>query len=190
MVFQGNTFASNVTPLNVGDSDSYSGDEHDVSFISNTVKMVTDEGAAPNSAGMRTFNSVAMGDWANNVSNIRLIDTTYANGAPSSVAILNSTPGAVSYGTGFLLNVTVADGSGNPVSGATVSLFDNTSTQVYTGTTNASGQVTGIAVVTAVTTSAGTTSSGPFSLVVTQGTKTKTISLNLLGDLTQAVTLN
>jgi hypothetical protein len=188
--FVGNTFASNVTPLNVGDNDSYAGNNQDVSFISNTVKLVTDDGAAPNSAGMRSFKSIAMGDWGNNVSNIRLIDMAYANGATSSVTILNTTPGAVSYGTGWLLNVTVTDGSGNPVSGGTVSLFDNTDTQVYTGTTDASGQVSGIAVVTAVTTLAGTTSSGPFSLVVTQGTKTKTTSLNLTGDLTQAIVLN
>lgn len=129
LTFRNNTFASNVTPLNVGDNDCYNGDEHDVSFISNIVKKVTDEGALPDSSGMRTFHSIAMGDWSNHVSNIRLIDMEYLNGATSTVGFVGQQ--ACSYQSGYTLTLTVLNSDSTPCLGAVATVLDNSSNTVW-----------------------------------------------------------
>jgi len=183
LVLTDNVFESNATSLAFGDSDSYGKANNDVTFLDNTI-------VKSSSGAVVTYTSIGMGNWATTTQDIRLIDTQFANGAPAGVTVLNTTPGAVSWETGYLLAVSVVDGSSLPVVGALVSLSDQAGHTVYSGTTDANGQITGIPVVTAVFTPSSTTSQGPFTLVVTSGTKTKTTTLNLTGDTNLGITLN
>ena len=78
-----------------------------------------------------------------------------------------------------------------------MSVFDKNNNLVYSGTTNAQGQITGIMVLTTEYVQQGTnpdqittTNLGPFTVLVTSGTKKQTQSVNLTGDLSLGITLN
>jgi hypothetical protein len=186
LTFTGNTFESNSTSLNFGDSDGIN--ESDVSFISNTIKKSSD-GVALNYSGIQAAY------WISTAAGIRVIDMAYQNGATSNIAFGGS--GAKDFSVGWLVGVTVNDASGAAVLGATISVFDTNGTLVYTGITNASGQITGIPLITAnysQTTSDPTqitiNSWGPFTLKVTKGNKTSLQTINPTTDTSLALTLD
>ena len=78
-----NTFVSNDTSLNFGDSDSYGESENDITFIGNTIEKAS-TGAA------MTYTGIAAGNWANTTNNIRLINMSYTNGATPGVTFLGT----------------------------------------------------------------------------------------------------
>src|SRR5262249_17604194 len=121
LTFRGNTFESNVTSLNFGDSDSagsFMGNNalvQDVGFLSNTILK--------SSAGDQTlaYHGIVAGDWGNNVHDIRLIDMRYQGGATPGVTFLGNQPKDVEVG--WLLNLSVVDGLSNPIAAANVQVL-------------------------------------------------------------------
>lgn len=124
-----NTCESNVIPLNFGDSDGIN--ESDITMVGTTLVKSTE--------GDQTFtyHTMNVGGWGSSTHNIRLIDTTYQNGA-SAVPFFVST-GAKDISFGYSLTVNVVDSTGNPVSGAAVSIFDSSGNMLYGGATDANG---------------------------------------------------
>ena len=195
LTFKDNIMASNVTPLSVGDCDSYLGIEQDVSFIHNTIQMVTNEGVLPNSTGLRPFNSIAVGDWGNTVNDIRFISTQYTNGAQPGITFLSIQPKTVLVG--WTLNLMVQNADLTIAPGVTVTIADRAGTQVYSGTTDANGKISGIRLITQTIAQTGTDPNnlttdlrGPFTLLITKGTRVNTLTINPTSDLNQSFLLN
>ncbi len=144
ITFTSNTFDSNSVSLNLGDNDSYGGIEQDISLISNTILK--------SSLGDQTlpYHSIVTGDWNNNVHNIRMIAMAYSGGAPSSpnAGIVFTGTNLNDNETGWLASITVHNGDATSAVAATVTIRDQFNTLVYTGTTNGSGQITSIPVLT------------------------------------------
>ena len=183
-----NTFVSNDTSLNFGDSDSYGESENDITFIGNTIEKAS-TGAA------MTYTGIAAGNWANTTNNIRLINMSYTNGATPGVTFLGIEPENITIG--WLLNVTVTNSSGAAVAGANVTVLGANNQVVYAGTTNAQGQITGIMVLTTEYVQQGTNPDqittdnlGPFTVQTTSGTTSQSQSVNLTGDLNLGITLD
>ena len=86
LIVRNNTFASNNVSLNLGDNDSYGVLNTDVTFLGNTITKSA-EGA------VMSYTGIAVGDWNNIVSNIRLIDMQYAGGATSRRHSWETRPG-------------------------------------------------------------------------------------------------
>ena len=185
-VFRNNVFESNDRSLNIGDTDSYGRSAEDITFIGNTVRKSTE-------GEVRPYSGVVAGDWGTHVENIRLFDMHYQNGA---TADLNFRSPSVQIFTGWVLNVTVSDGQGSPVSGAAVSLYDSNSHLVYGGISDGQGNIDGIYVLTTSYGFSGqqglptANSLGPFSIFVTSGSKHATQAVTLLGDTSLSIQLS
>jgi hypothetical protein len=89
-----------------------------------------------------THTGIVVGDWGNNVSDIRLYDIDYSGGTTPGITFLSTPVKDVSVGG--LLDLTVNNLDTTPAVGATVTISNATPTLVYSGTTNGSGQITGI----------------------------------------------
>jgi PKD repeat protein len=185
LTFTGNTMDSNFVSLNFGDDDGWTTMDDGVLFVGNTISK--------SSAGATlSYVSIAAGDWGTGTNNIQMVDTQYVNGATSGVLFLGTQAKQISFGV--LLNVSVVDSSGNPVSGATVTILDQAGNQVFTGTTN-QGTITGIPLMTTTLYVAQggddnnptRTANNPFTISATSGTKSATETLTLNGD--QSTTL-
>jgi hypothetical protein len=182
------TFESNAVSINIGDNDSSSGDEHDVTFLSPIIKKSTE------GSGMAHY-GIVLGDWGNNVSDIRIYDPDYAGLAVPGITFL-STP--VKDATiGGLLDLTVNNANATPAVGASVTINNAVPTLVYSGTTNGSGQILGIPLLTTkysqLTTDPNAitqTSYNPFALAATLGGSTASGSLTMTDDATQTLTLS
>jgi uncharacterized protein YfaS (alpha-2-macroglobulin family) len=176
-----NVMESNDISLNIGDNDSWQSSDTDVLLMGNTMQK--------SSAGAtRPYTAIRVGDWDNTATDIRIIDTKYTNGAtagPPSFSDTSVPPQDIEMG--WLLSLAVKH-SGAAAAGASVQVLDSTGTVVYSGTTDASGNLSNIPVVTTTytqLTSGGvtTTSSGTFQVVVTYGGQTVKQTINLTGDL-------
>lgn len=161
LVLTGNTFESNVTALNMGDSDGT--DEYDMTFTGSTFINNTTEGES------RTFASIAAGNFGAITSRITVLDSVYEGGAPTTPTFLSTATKDLHYG--WTLNLTVTH-LGSPVSGAAVTVTDAASVVQFSGTTDANGQCLAIPLVSdlyAGTTSMVHTSYNPFSVHATSG---------------------
>lgn len=204
LTFRDNICESNVTPLNIGDNDSASGDEHDVSFWANTILKNPggtetlgngDEAVvAPDSEGLRPFTGVVTGDWGNRTGDIRFISQIY-DGATPGITFISS--GLKDVSTGWRLSLAVKHPGGSAAVGATVIIKDKDDETVYSGVTDASGNLADIPVVTTVirqTTTdpeaLTTDARGPHSLEITSGSESSTTILNLTADDSQIITLS
>ncbi len=177
--FLDNTFASNDVSVNFGDDTGYEGTVANVLFVGSTISKLS-QGAAMNYIG------VAAGDWQDTTTNVWLIDTSYTGGATSAIAFLG-TVSTSNVEVGWLLNLTVDNANGSAATGDTVSLLNGSNQQVYSGVTNAQGQLIGIAVVTTTYQQSATnssvvtaTSAGPFTVVVNQGGTQETFVIGTL----------
>jgi hypothetical protein len=182
------TFESNAVSLNIGDNDSYAGDEHDVTFLSPIIKK-SSEGT-----GM-THSGIVAGDWGNNVSNIRLYDIDLTGGATADITFLSTPLKDVSVGG--LLDLTVDNLDTTPAVGATVTVHDSTTALVYTGTTNGSGQIAGIPLLftkysqlTTDPTVITPTSYNPMTVAATLSGHNASSSLTMSDDATLTLTLD
>ncbi len=146
-LIENNVFESNDTSLQVGWD--YGGDTYDGDFVSNTCRRNTTEGDQS-----RTYKSVGIGYWISNIHNIQLIDMRYENGAPSTITwTANALPADGldrDVSVGWLLNVTVESTSGAVLPDATVSIFDKNGAIVYSGMTDANGQIKDIPLLTTI----------------------------------------
>ncbi|MCE5269195.1 MAG: fibronectin type III domain-containing protein, partial [Planctomycetaceae bacterium] len=138
-LFKNNTFESNDTSLGLGGNDGK--DAFDGDFFSNTFSK-SSEGAT------RTYYAVTAGYWNGSVQNVVISDPKYINGAtqtidfPSDYAPADGTTRTVSFGGALAVSVT--DTSGKALAGATVTVLDKNGAKVYSGTTDASGQLAGV----------------------------------------------
>jgi hypothetical protein len=188
LVFQGNTFASNDVSVNLGDDTGYGSAVSDALFLGNTIAELS-QGAA------MAYHGVVAGAWQNSVTGIRLIDSTYAGGATGQIVLLGTMAKDVEVGS--LVGVAVNWAGGEVVAGAIVTITDSQGRAVYTGATDASGQVSDVPVVTQVIAQAAgtdpsqstTTNMGAFTLGVTSGTSSQTQTFTIDGDTKLSVTL-
>ena len=146
-LIENNVFESNDRSLQIGWD--YGIDTYDGDFVSNTCRRNTTEGDQT-----RTYTSVGVGYWISNIHNIKLIDMRYENGAPSTITwTANALPADGldrDVLVGWLLNVTVESTSGAVLPGATVSIFDKNGAIVYSGMTDANGQIKDIPLLTTI----------------------------------------
>jgi hypothetical protein len=162
----GNTCESNNVSLSFGDDDAYGRTIQDALFLSNTILKSSDGAVMP-------YTGIQAGSWSTSVTNIRLVDMRYANGATNAVAFVGT--GAKDLEFGWLLGITVLNNTGSSVSGATVQIQNADGTLVYAGTTNAQGQIPGLFLLT--TTLTADTSTDPNGVVtVTKKSFTVTAS--------------
>ena len=103
--------------------------------------------AADTTAVSRAFQTYEIGENGQSVNNIQFIGSSYLNGASSTFNFVSS--GAKDVSVGWLLGVTVRGRANQPVSGATVSVINDVPSTVYTGITDANGQIAKLQVVTA-----------------------------------------
>jgi hypothetical protein len=179
-------FESNDASL--GLTDGSGGAVDDVLLLGDTLRK---------SAGgaSRLYTGVAAGYYNRAIHDVRLIDTRYEGGA--SPAITWGGTGVKDIEVGWLVSVAVRGADGTPQAGATVKVSDKTGAQVATGTTDASGLLTGIPLVAVVYTQGGTspaaitaTTSGPFQVVAQGGKGKGSALLNLTGDTSLTLTLS
>lgn len=95
---------------------------------------------------VKTYKSISAGYWHSTCSNIKLINRSFATGTTENWVWVGD--GLKTIGTGWMLSVTANNHSGDPISGATVTVTDSHGTQVYSGITDGSGTASGIPVVT------------------------------------------
>ena len=144
--FNGNTFESNNISVQLADADG--GSAYDVLFRSNTIRK------SANGVSM-TYAGISCGYWVDYASNIRFIDNRYEGGATSTISwIGEGYPKDLSMG--WLLGVQVKNAGGMALAGATVRVLDKVGAQVFSGTTDANGQLSGMPIVTTVYHQSGT----------------------------------
>jgi parallel beta-helix repeat protein len=144
-LFLNNAFESNDISLKLGSGDGP--DVLDGDFVSDTFSK-SRTGAAV------AYSSVAAGYWIGNLHNMRIIDARYANGATPAIEWSGIQPPADGLprdlALGWLLTVVAGDATGQPLSGATVTVLDDSGSQVFTGLTDASGRLAGIPLATTI----------------------------------------
>lgn len=168
--FADNTFESNHVALNLGDNDG--------SGVTG-LRCSENTFVKSSSGASMTFDSVRVGDFSKAVTDTWLINNAYSGGASSTIAFLGSTVKDIS--TGWLLDVTVTD-AGVPVVGATVTVTTAQSTQIFSGTTNASGQCVDVPCITTTfsgTTSSSSTNHNNLAVAATKDSKNGSNSVNL-----------
>jgi hypothetical protein len=136
-----------------------------------------------------------VGDWNNNVTDIRIYDIDYSGGTTPGITFLDSQLKDVSVGG--LLDLTVDNLDTTPAVGATVTVHDSTTTLVYTGTTNGSGQIAGIPLLftkysqlTSNPTVITPTSYNPMTVAATLSGHNASSSLTMSDDATLTLTLD
>jgi hypothetical protein len=193
-VMKNNVFESNDISLGFGGPDGASLPEG--TFLSNTIRKNTTEGA------VRAYEAIHAGYWNGEIHNVQLIDMRYENGATPTISWYST--GVKDISIGSLLGVQVQNTLGGALAGATVTVLDKTGAAVFTGTTDASGAVTDISVVTTIyrqTTSSPsaitTDARGPFTIQVSKTgyqsssqsnalSSSQTLTVQLLSQGTQA----
>ena len=188
-LFVGNTFDSNCISLNFGDSDGYGYSENDLMFVGNTISKSS-------SGASLTYYGIVAGDWKCSVSNIRMFDTQYANGATPGVLFLGIQPKQIAFG--YELTVSVVDANGNRVGGAAVTITDQNGNLVYAGVTNNQGLISSLPIVTTSYSVAANgddsnpiiTSTPGFTIRARTASKTGSQTINLQSDLTSTVQIS
>jgi hypothetical protein len=185
MLFKNNTFESDDTGIRLGYTDAGgSNPVNNLLFVNNQIKK-SSEGVP------RSFTSFILGYWTETLSNDAFIGTTFINGATSAITWSGSGQKSVAFGSE--LTVAVADGSGNPIAGATVQVTDGTGRLIGAGATDARGNLVLDIVTTSYlgTTSPTATNSGPFTLSIGDtGYQPVTMPLTLTQNKRINVTLN
>jgi hypothetical protein len=174
-----NVLESNDVSLGISGADL--GNVFGVTLLSNTLSK-SSSGAA------RPYTGVLVGYWNYQVQDVLLLDMRTANGATADIVFQGS--GAKSVSVGWLLDVTATDAAGQPVSGATVNVFDNLGVNVATGVTGADGRVQGLVLVTTTYSQPGpdprgivTTTHGPFTVAAASGALTASAVVDPAADL-------
>ena len=195
IIFRNNTLESNDVSLNLGGNDGIN--ESDVTFIQNTLVKSRQGIKQIRSCDtqVRGYVGIEAGNYGSTMSNIRLIDMKYAGGATSAINFIGA--GAKSISFGSLLNLTVTDNGGKPLSGAAVTIQDQNGNQVFSGTTNSQGKISAIPLITAtVSVPAGGNNTNPRTLTTTQftvqgtsGGRRQSQTIQVTGDLDQTVRL-
>ncbi len=181
MTFLNNSFVSNVTSLNFGDNDAYGVTDGGIVFIGSTIAKAT-------TGATMSYTGIAAGNWANTVTGVLFVDTTYGSGVTPGVTFLGTGATAEDVEFGVLLQVTVDNAQNQPVAGASVTILDQNGNQVYSGTTNAQGVIAGIPLITTtLLVPAGGNNSQP-TTTTTNSFTVQATSGSLLGS--QKVTLN
>lgn len=178
--FKNNIFESNEISLALGGNDNNGDDCLDGDFISNTFRK-------SNTGQPVAYHSVVAANYFyEEVHNVMLIDSKYEGGAADSISWQGSAPKDVS--TGWLLSVQTQDTLDAALAGATVRVWDNAGTQVFSGVSDASGFVRDIPLLAIIYRQLGsnpavitTDARGPFTLQVSLSgyiTSSQTITLN------------
>ncbi|MDD2731995.1 MAG: fibronectin type III domain-containing protein [Candidatus Pacebacteria bacterium] len=164
--FIGNTFESNDISLVLGGADGtqvYSG-----YFESNTIKK-SSEGAS------RTYKPYQFGYWTGKISGVRILSPTYSGGATETITWQGSGTKEVSFG--HILGLRVEDNTGKALSGANVIIKDKNNNQVFSGTTNSSGNISDIQVINTIYKQLGT----DYRVISTDNLYPHTLSISLSG---------
>ena len=182
-LFLDNVFESNDISLQLGCGDSWS--VTDGNFVSDTFSRASDGAPVP-------YTAIVAGYWIGELQNVTIIDPSYANGATPTITwdvyypSDNDSDRQLAFG--WLLSVGADDANGDPLSGATVDVFDNSGNQVFSGVTDALGQLVGIPLATTIydqpatdtDTTITTQNCGPFQVQVSlAGYATSTQTINL-----------
>ena len=136
MVVKGNVFESNDTSLRILQSDG--GSDYDTLFLSNIFRKNTAD--APGVSV--SYKSILCGYWVYEAHNIRFIDNKYENGATTAITWIGEAPKDIALG--WLLGLTVKNGSGVVLSGAAVTVLDKSGATVFSGVTGADGRVSSV----------------------------------------------
>jgi hypothetical protein len=178
LTIKNNVLSSNDTSLALGDMDAWQETEAGVLFVRDTF-------VNPGRGVVLPYVAVDAGYGDNTDQNIEIIDAVYKSGS----SWLWEYGKTKDVETGWQLNVTVKDSAGAAVAGATVQIFNAAGQLVYSGTTNASGQVTSIPLavteleqLTSDPTDITSVPLGPFQLVISQGTLTTSETFTMTGD--------
>lgn len=208
--FIDNTIESNDNAITWNNTDGTN--SHGTLFVRNTV-VKSSEGIQPFQAnypltgGLATTRGFVPWLWtyAGNVDNAVMVDESYTGGAVPGMLFTVGAGYSIQLAAGYLLDLTVRDGSGTPQAGAAVTLRDKTTAVVWTGTTNAAGKIdlnsyagmTGIPIGSTTYSSDGSpaqnaspviTDNNPFEVSVTSGSLSVTSDpLTISGD--QSLTL-
>jgi hypothetical protein len=179
----GNTLESNDVSLALGGSDG--GDIYDVLFLSNTLRKL--------SGPERPYTGTLAGFWVHQIHRVTILDMQTDGGATTAITWAGSGTKDISVGS---LGVKVVDGGGNPQAGADVEVLDPDGQTVFTGTTDAGGEVQGTEVVTTVyrqldasPSVISTESRGPFRITASLGSRTAGLLVDLVSDWTVSLVL-
>ena len=119
IIFSGNTFESDGTGISLGGPATGQGyPVNNILFLKSILRITTDPTAVP-----RPFVSYDFGEERQSISGIEVIDSTYQNGAPSTLGFTSL--GVKDAEFGYLATVTVLTSGGAPAAGATVTIQDN-----------------------------------------------------------------
>lgn len=140
IVLKNNVLESNAVSLHIGDNDSGSIPNQDMTFLNNTIKKSND-GAA------MTYHAIVAGDFNSPSSNIRLINMKYTNGAKAGDVVLTGSR-SQSLWFGWTLNVTVTNAARNLLSGVPVTITNDDGSFSYVGVTGANGTLGPVIVLT------------------------------------------
>lgn len=167
--FMGNWIESNDISLAINDSDG--GNVSDVTLTGNTLAKSLDGAARP-------YTGIRAGYWIDQIHNVQLFDTQTAQGA--TTAITWSGSGTKDIEVGSLVTLTAEDSTGAVISGASVLVTDPNGVVVFSGVTDANGQVVDSLITTEYTQSGAdptaitTQTFGPFSVTAISGIQSAT----------------
>ena len=113
----------------------------DVLFAGSTIRKLAEGAALPH-------RGVAVGDWRNTTTGVRLLGTRYVNGAAQEIAFLGEKAKDVEVGR--LLDLSVTNPDGTEVPKAAVRILDERGRPVWEGSTDDQGRLTRIPIVTTV----------------------------------------
>ncbi len=171
LLVKNNILESNDISLNFGDDDNWQGIDADILFLQNTFKK-SNEGAA------RDYTPMLAGDGRNTVTKMRIIDPIYTNGAAfPGVRFIDIKTKDI--GIGYLLTV-------NAVPNASVEVKNAQGTVIFTGTTDSSGTLNAIPLISTTYSQIDPkvltpiiTNNAPLQITVSGNGKTVTQSTNL-----------
>lgn len=126
----GNILESNDTSLTIGESEA--GENAEVALVSNTFKKSI-------GVSRRPYTALRAGYYEERIDGVAVIDPRLDGGA--ALDILWAGTGTKRIGLGWLLEISVKDGAGRPVSGAAVRVTDATGREGVPGPTDTQGRV-------------------------------------------------
>jgi len=192
-IVRNNVFESNCISLQMPDGDGGGMGDYDTLFISNTMKKVSEGAQVP-------YRSIVAGWWYFEIHNTKLIDSRFENGATPVISWEGSgyeetkLPADHLYkdlSTGWLLGVSVKAGV-TPLPNALVQVSDKYGNTVFSGQTNAQGQIIDIPVSTIFYEQRGNNSKNvsvddrnPFTIVVIHNVSQLSREITFIGNRTE-----